>query len=119
MIDLKKITKLVEQQRDLIAVKIKRLKREDPFSTEDRSIIVEPGTDAAVLFGHEKTVILEDRLKKDLKEIETALKKIKKGTYGICENCRKPIGEKRLEAKPQAVYCVTCEGELERGKKQS
>lgn len=116
MIDIRRIKKLVELQKGLIASKLRRLKREDPFSTEDRSIIVEPGTDAAVLFGHERTVILEQKLKNDLKEIETALKKIKKGTYGICENCKNPIDVRRLEAKPQAVYCVRCEGELEKRK---
>ena len=116
MIDVKKITSVVETQRDLILSKIKRLKNEDPFRTEDRSIIVEPGTDAAVLFGHEKTVILEQRLKNDLKEYETALKKLKKGTYGICENCGDKIDARRLEAKPQAIYCVKCEGEMEKKK---
>lgn len=117
MIDVKKITKVVESQRDLILSKIKRLKNEDPFSTEDRSLIVEPGTDAAVLFGHEKTVILEEKLKSDLKEIETALKKLKKGTYGLCENCGKKIDVRRLEVKPQAVYCLKCETEMEKKKK--
>lgn len=116
MIDIKAISAVVEKQRDLILSKLKRLKKEDPFRTEDRSLIVEPGTDAAVLFGHEKTVILEDRLKNDLKEIETALAKIKKGTYGYCEKCKKPIDKRRLEVKPQAVYCLRCESEVERKK---
>ncbi len=116
MIDIKTISKVVEKQRDIILSKLRRLKREDPFRTEDRSIIVEPGTDAAILFGHEKTVILEDRLKNDLKEIETALLKIKKGTYGFCEKCKKAIDKRRLDVKPQAVYCLKCESEVERKK---
>lgn len=119
MINLQKIKVNVEKHRNLILTKLKRLRSEDPFSTEDRSIIVEPGTDANVLFGHERVVILEERLKKDLKEIESALIKIKNDTYGICEKCKKPIDAKRLEVKPQAVYCLKCETELEskKGKK--
>lgn len=116
MIGLAKIRKNVEKQRDLIVSKIKRLRREDPFATEDRSIIVEPGTDASVLSGHERIVVLEARLKKDLKEIESALKKIKSGTYGKCERCKGAIDVKRLEVKPEAVYCLKCEREIEKKK---
>ena len=113
MIDFKKIKSKVEKQQFAILSKIRRLRREDPFSTVDRSIIVEPGTDAAQLFGHEQVVVLENQLKRELKEIETALAKIKKGTYGICERCNKAIDPKRLEVKPQAVYCLECKKELE------
>ncbi len=119
IIDIKKLGTIIEENRNAILLKIKRLRREDPFSTEDRALIVEPGTDAAQLFGHEKTVVLEDQLKRDLGEIEKALDKIKKGTYGICENCKKPIDVARLSAKPAAIYCVKCEKSLEseKGKK--
>lgn len=107
----------VEQQRKAITSKLLRLKREDPFATEDRSIIVEPGTDASALFGHEKTMVLEQQLRSDLKEIEKALDKVKKGTYGICERCGKAIDAARLEVKPAAIYCMKCEGELEKKKR--
>lgn len=113
MIDIKKIRVNIELHRDAIVAKIKRLRREDPFSTEDRSIIQEPGTDAAQLFSHEQIVVIGEQLKSDLKEIEAALKKMKKGTYGFCERCKRPIDPARLEAKPQAVYCLKCERELE------
>lgn len=116
IIKLTKIKQLVEIHRDLIASKLSRLRSEDPFVTEDRSIIVEPGTDASVLSGHERIVVLEQRLKNDLREIEAALGKIKKGTYGKCEKCKKAIEVKRLEVKPEAVYCLKCEREFEKGK---
>lgn len=116
MIDLKIITSKVEKQKETILSKIRRLKREDPFATEDRSLIVEPGTDAAQLFSHERIAVLKDQLSGDLKEIEHALSKIKKGTYGICERCGKQIDEKRLVVKPQAIYCLKCESEIEKKK---
>ena len=116
MIDIKGIRAKVESQRDAIIAKIRRLRREDPFSTEDRSIIMEPGTDAGQLFSHEQIVIIEGQLKRDLKEIEDALSKMKKGTYGICDRCKKPIDPKRLEVKPQAIYCLKCEREIEKNK---
>ncbi|KKR78240.1 MAG: DnaK suppressor protein [Candidatus Curtissbacteria bacterium GW2011_GWA1_40_9] len=117
MINVKEIASKIEAQRRLVVSRIGRLRREDPFSTEDRAIIVEPGTDAAILSGHERTVIMEDRLKRDLREIEAALKKIKKGTYGKCERCGKSIDVKRLEVKPQALYCLKCESEIENKKR--
>ncbi len=116
MINLKTITESIEKQRRVVISKLGRLRREDPFVTEDRALIVEPGTDATMLVGHERAVILEDRLKNDLKEIEFALLKIKKGTYGVCNRCGKPIDIKRPEAKPQAVYCLKCESEIENKK---
>lgn len=113
MISLGDIKSKVEKQRNSVISALRRIKRDDPFANQDRSLIVEPGTDAAQLFGHEQAVILEQKLKKDLKEIELALTKIQKGTYGICENCKKKIDFKRLEVKPAAIYCLKCEGELE------
>lgn len=117
MINIKTIASKIEVQRKQVLARLGRLRREDPFANEDRSIIVEPGTDAAALSGHERTVILEIRLKGDLAEIEAALKKIKKGTYGSCERCGKVIDSKRLEVKPQALYCLKCEGEIEKKKR--
>ena len=117
IINIKKIAATIQKQRQTVLVKIRRLKREDPFTTEDRSIIVDAGTDASDLFGHERVVVLEGRLKNDLHEIEAALKKIKSGTYGICERCKKPIAPARLEVKPQAVYCLKCEQEIEKKKR--
>jgi RNA polymerase-binding transcription factor DksA len=116
MINLKIITENIEKQRRVVLSKLGRLRREDPFVTEDRALIVEPGTDATMLVGHERTVILEDRLRSDLKEIESALSKIKKGTYGVCDRCGKSIDIKRLEVKPQALYCLKCESEIEKKK---
>lgn len=113
MIDFKSLKNKVESKRILILGKIKRLRRDDPFTSVDRSIIQEPGTDAAQLFGHEQAVVLEGQLKRDLKEIEKALDKIKKGTYGICERCTAKIDEARLSVKAHAVYCLKCESEIE------
>jgi len=116
MINLKDLKNKVAKQRNVVLLALGRLKREDPLLVQDRSLIVEPGTDAAQLFGHEQTVVFEEKLENDLKEIEAALSKIKKGTYGICERCKKPIERARLEVKPQAIYCLKCKKEIEKGK---
>ncbi len=41
-------------------------------------------------------------------EIRKALAKVRIGTYGVCEVCKKPIDLARLKAFPQAVKCFEC-----------
>jgi DnaK suppressor protein len=45
-------------------------------------------------------------LREQLREVEHALAKIEKGTYGTCERCGKEIAEARLEAMPAARHCI-------------
>jgi RNA polymerase-binding transcription factor DksA len=45
-------------------------------------------------------------LRDTLSDIDEALSKLDKGTYGICEECGQPIGEARLEAMPAARLCI-------------
>jgi RNA polymerase-binding transcription factor DksA len=47
-------------------------------------------------------------------EIEEALKRIEKNTYGICELTNKPIPRARLEAIPWTRFTVTAQAQLER-----
>ncbi len=54
-----------------------------------------------------ETAILE-QLRKELNELELALDKIRKGTYGICEMCEEEIDKLRLDVKNFARFCITC-----------
>jgi DnaK suppressor protein len=49
-----------------------------------------------------------------LSRIDAALAKIADGTFGQCEECGTPIGERRLIAIPGVETCVQCAEELER-----
>ena len=51
---------------------------------------------------------LANTLVETLTEVEDALDKMEKGTYGICEGCGSAIPEARLEAKPAARLCINC-----------
>lgn len=57
--------------------------------------------------------LAEDEIQ-EIRDIEGALLKIQKGTYGICEECRCEIPSARLEAQPYARYCGPCELKLEK-----
>jgi DnaK suppressor protein len=43
-----------------------------------------------------------------LRELEAALRRLERGTFGICAGCGEPISEKRLEAVPWAKFCIPC-----------
>jgi len=52
---------------------------------------------------------IEYNLELRLKEINLALEKIKKGSYGICEKCGKEIPIERLRIYPEAKLCLSCQ----------
>jgi DnaK suppressor protein len=56
---------------------------------------------------------LSERESSFVSEIEEALRRIEEGRYGICENCGKPISERRLEAMPTARYDADCQALIE------
>jgi DnaK suppressor protein len=49
-----------------------------------------------------------ERERRTVQEIESALKRIKSGEYGLCASCDKPIPDARLKALPCARVCVGC-----------
>ncbi len=48
-----------------------------------------------------------------LDQIEKAIEKIDKGTYGTCEDCGLPITVERLKALPFATQCIECRRKAE------
>jgi len=62
--------------------------------------------------GREYQIYLKQ--KKELEEIDEALKRIEDGTYGICEMCEEKIQEERLKIKPFAKYCIICREIIEK-----
>ncbi|OGO07134.1 MAG: hypothetical protein A2Y92_04890 [Chloroflexi bacterium RBG_13_57_8] len=65
----------------------------------------------------EKRLTLENRVRQEMSDIEHALEKFEKGTYGMCENCGQPIDPERLEVLPQAAYCLKCKALLTKNAK--
>ena len=59
----------------------------------------------------EKRLVLEKRTREQLADVEHALHKFDEGTYGLCDNCGQPIDPERLEALPQASWCMNCKAQ--------
>ena len=58
-----------------------------------------------------------NRSRKLISKIESALKRIKDGTYGFCEETGEPIGLKRLIARPIATLSLEAQEKHERNGK--
>lgn len=65
----------------------------------------------------ELDMILTDREKQKLKQIDDALDRIEENTYGLCEECGVKIPKGRLKVVPFAKYCVECKESIEREEK--
>jgi len=55
----------------------------------------------------------EKVLQSTIRDIDSTLERIKKGTYGICKYCDKEINKKRLVARPVASACIECKTKLQ------
>lgn len=71
--------------------------------------------DATEAFEQAVGVALKRKVEASLEEIDRALAKFEKGTYGLCEACGARIDRARLEALPQARCCLDCQARKEHG----
>lgn len=51
---------------------------------------------------------VENSLELRLQQVDAALERINKGTYGSCSNCNAELTKDRLEADPAATLCAEC-----------
>ena len=114
-----KIKNRLEQEKELIEKELKNFSKEDRklkgnwntlfpyFDGEIGSAKLEKA--AEEVEEYEAKLPVEHALEIKLRDINLALKKIKKGKYGICEKCKKSIKTKRLEICPEARRCIVCQ----------
>ena len=95
---LEEQTKLVEQLQQLENSKYESIGYSNHMADD--------ATDA---FDQAVDVALKRKLDSSLEEVERALGKFDKGTYGLCETCGARIERARLEVLPQAKYCLDCQ----------
>lgn len=59
-------------------------------------------------FEQDFTLGLIENEEAELGAIEDAMERIEEGTFGVCEECSKPIPRERLKAIPHAALCLEC-----------
>ncbi len=52
-------------------------------------------------------------------KLAEALERLRKGVYGVCEECGEPIAPARLRAMPEVTTCIRCQDRIEREMRQS
>ena len=60
------------------------------------------------LQGQAMSKALQLRRQQQLKEINSALKRIDQAEFGYCQHCDEPIARQRLEISPAVRFCIKC-----------
>jgi RNA polymerase-binding protein DksA len=74
---------------------------------------VHPADLAPENYEEEITLDLMENEERILAEVDDALARIERGTFGRCENCHRQISRERLDAIPYTRYCSRCARELQ------
>ena len=106
--------KLTEWKKDLVRTNNEALYNSSLDDNSTSADIVDQASSYT-----EKNVEMRaiNRQIKLISKIDSALKKIKDGTYGFCEETAEPIGLKRLMARPIATLCIAAQEKHEKDEK--
>lgn len=86
---------------------MRKLQANDPFNDPDHvNDNAAVDTDIREQLGHDTIEAEIKSFEKRLELIHDALRKMDKGTYGLCEHSHEPIGFARLQLVPEAKYCI-------------
>lgn len=119
MLDQKTLNELktaLLKERDLLTEELETIATRDPHVKDDWNVKheeweegeitskedLESGVSADESEEDQKNKALSDDLELRLRDVNDALERMEKGTYGICETCKKEIPIERLKANPAA-----------------
>jgi DnaK suppressor protein len=110
---LEKIQNIILEQKAKLEKELGKFTKKsqnvaDDFDTQFPEYGDKDDENAAEVTEYINNLPVEEGLEKTLRDANKALERIKKGTYGICKYCSKPIEEKRLLARPTSSACVEC-----------
>jgi DnaK suppressor protein len=109
----------LEEERTRLQGIRDNLQREQEEATSDAggelsNVDQHPGDSGTETFEMEKNVSLLEQVDDELLEVEAAVQRLERGTYGTCQVCGRPIGDERLEALPATRFCVEDQAKAER-----
>ncbi len=101
----------LKQKRDALREKLAGdLNALGPSSSSSLGDICDEATEGAKKEIDSQLAALESR---ELTQIETAIKLIREGRYGLCEDCQVKIPIARLRALPYTPLCIECQRKRE------
>ncbi len=95
----------LEQERQRLS---DELKRQEVLAQDHPTTGNHMADDATEVSEQAKAMALRRHLEGMVKEIDRAILRAQRGTYGLCERCGKPIPEERLKVVPSALLCIEC-----------
>lgn len=101
----KKILVSLEKEKTKLENQITKLKKFHDHGTADSE-------NAQEIEEFSEQIGIKSKFDEGLSEVKLAIKKLKKGTYGICEQCSKKINPNRMLANKSASYCIECKNQL-------
>ena len=113
---IEKIKKDILERKEQIEKELKNITEGEEGSdlkTKFPDIGSKPEENALEIGEYTTNIATEKVLESTLRDINTSLKRIEDGTYGVCKYCKKDIGEKRMLARPVASACVECKSNLQ------
>lgn len=111
---LAEMRRLLEDRRKELVARQDRI-HQDLESIRDSDQGIHDSLDVSILEqSTSQHVIMRERERKQLLEIDEALHRIEEGEYGVCEVTGEPIPETRLRASPLARFSVEAQEEKER-----
>ncbi len=112
--DTEKFKKLLLAEATQLEEELSGIGKKDPsapggwdVTASDMKVDTADDNEVADRFGElEENTGIANKLEGQLQEVKSALERIEKGTYGLCEKCAKPIEIGRLEANPSARISI-------------
>ena len=116
--DAKAARKRLEEERERLSTTLANLEADaeaQKDSLQELSVVDEHQGDIGTeTFEREKDLSIIESVQAGLEDIESALHRVEKGSYGSCEICHQPIPDERLDIVPAARFCVEHQAEIER-----
>jgi RNA polymerase-binding transcription factor DksA len=100
------------RQADEFAAEAEQLAREREGG--DTQFDEESGEGDTVNVERERDLLLSASARQEVEDIEKALARMKRGTYGVCRYAGRRLPVERLEVRPWADVCVDCKARAER-----
>lgn len=100
---------LAELDRSTVTLRSEHAGEDTELSTVDQHL-----ADAASnLSDADRETALLEAIAVQRGEVTAALERIETGSYGRCVDCGEPLPDERLEARPEAARCVSCQSRTE------
>lgn len=114
---LKEMEDILLKEKERLESELKQISDQNPKNKADYDVrFVNMGDkedeNAEEVATYSTNLTLERTLERTLRDVNSALDRIKKGSYGVCKYCGKDIPENRLKARPESSSHVDCKKNL-------